>query len=344
MVRPRAEVEAEERRKQNGGDDDAGDESDDEPIMSSRGRVTGAKGSKARMAGHARDSSTPGLDQKPSLLLNGHLGNLAHDGSDAGIEGSQNGFATPPPGSITPGGINGIHVHGSQGDGMDIDGPSINGLSVALGEAADDLREDEEYKIYKQVTKKDRALVAKERNRLFLNDRLNPNEPALLRNKAGMRRWLRQQQQAESDMPRPEVNGKLIKDVTQSVETLAEGMEVEDERVLPDYYDTLSAIPDIPAKLQWLDDADGNLVEKSEEFLRMVPAGHFTAPKSALASRFDANMKQMQETRKLCSKIGVIKQMQLQAQVSLSLWICDVLLTNFRCTIINFPSTNLNRS
>lgn len=343
VVRPRAEVEAEERRKQNGGDDDAGDESDDEPIMSSRGRVTGAKGSKARVAGHARDSSTPGLEHKPSLLLNGHLGNLAQDGSDAGIEGSQNGFATPPVGSITPGGINGIHPHGSQGDGMDIDGPSINGLSVALGEAAEDLREDEEYKIYKQVTKKDRALIAKERNRLFLNDRLNPNEPALLRTKAGMRRWLRQQQQAESNMPRPEVNGKPVKDVTQSVETLAEGMEVEDERVLPDYYDSLSAIPDIPAKLQWVDDADGNLIERSEQFLRMVPAGHFTAPKSTLTSKFDANMKQMQETRKLCSKIGVIKQMQLQAQACCLVLKFVVILTSCRCTITSFPSTNHNR-
>lgn len=316
VVRPRAEVEAEERRKQNGGEDDGGDESDDEPIMSSRGRKAGAKGSKARKSGHARDSSTPGVDQKPTLFLNGVLGNLAHEGSDAGIDGSQNGFATPPIGSITPGAMNGILAHGSQADGMDIDGPSMNGLSVALGAAADDLREDEEYRIWKQVTKKDRALVAKERNRLFRGDKLNPDEPALLRTKAGMRRWLRQQQQSQSDTPRPDANGQS-KDAVQSVETLAEGMDVEDERVLPDYYDSLSAIPDIPAKLQWIEDAGGNLVERSEEFLRMVPAGHFTAPKSALTSKFEGNMKQMQETRKLCSKIGVIKQMQLQAQVFL---------------------------
>jgi transcriptional activator SPT7 len=317
VIRPRAEVEAEERRKQNGGDDDGGDDSDDEPIMSSRGRKAGAKGSKARKSGHGREGSTPSVDQKPTLQLNGLLGTLGHEGSDAGFDGSQNGFATPPIGAITPGGMNGILAHGSQADGMDIDGPSINGLSVALGAAANDLHENEEYKIWKQVTKKGRALVAKERNRLFRGDRLNPDEPALLRSKAGMRRWLRQQTQAQIDTPRPDANGKSTKDAAQGVETLAEGMEVEEERVLPDYYDSLSAIPDIPPRLQWIEDADGQLIERREEFLRMIPPGLFTAPKSILASKLEANMRQMQETRKLCSKIGVIKQMQLQAQVRL---------------------------
>lgn len=320
VVRPRAEVEAEERRKQNGGDDEGGDESDDEPIMSSRGRKSGVKGSKARksgQSGHGRESSTPGLDQKPTLQLNGLLGNHGHEGSEAGFDGSQNGFATPPVGSITPGGMNGILAHGSQADGMDIDGPSINGLTSALGAAAEDHQEDDEDKIWKQVTKKDRALVAKERNRLFRGDRLNPDEPALLRSKAGMRRWLRQQKQAQIDTARPDASGPPANSAVQASETLAEGMEVEDERNLPDYYDYLSAIPDIPARLQWVEDADGQLVERSEEFLRMVPPGMFTAPKGMLPSKLEANMKQMQDTRKLCSKIGVIKQMQLQAQVRL---------------------------
>ncbi|KAK2628903.1 hypothetical protein QTJ16_002006 [Diplocarpon rosae] len=314
VIRPRAEVEAEERRKQNGGDDDAGDDSDDEPIMSSRGRKagSGAKGIKARKA---REESTPGVDQKPTLQLNGLLGTVAHDGSDAGFDGSQNGFATPTIGSVTPAGINGITGHGSQPDG-DIDGPSVNGISLgqALGAAADDSREDEEYKIWKQVTKKGRALIAKERHRLFRNDTLNPEEPALLRSKAGMRRWIRQQKQARDDTSHSDPNGNA-KDAIQGVETLAEGMEGEEERVIPDYYDSLSAIPDLSPKLAWIEDADGQLVDRGEEFLRMVPSGQFQAPKSVLAQRVEGNMRQMQETRKLCSKIGVIKQMQLQAQM-----------------------------
>ena len=305
-VRPRAEVEAEERRKQNGGDDDAGDDSDDEPIMSSRGRQAGVKGStKARKATSGQKEGTPIVDQKPILQLNGLLGNL-QDGSDAGLDGSQNGFATPPigAGSITP-----MHgIMGSQADGLDLDGPSMNGLQ-ALG-PPDDLQEDEEYKIWKQVTKKDRALVAKERNRLFKGDRLNPDEPALLRSKAGMRQWLRKQKEAQETS---RSDGR--KSATQATETLAEGMEGQEESVLPDYYDPLSAIPDIDPKLQWVEDADGNLIDRVEEQLRLVPSGHFTAPKGALTAKVDANMKQMQETRKLCSKIGVIKQMQLQAQV-----------------------------
>ncbi|CZS97957.1 related to transcription regulator SPT7 [Rhynchosporium agropyri] len=313
VIRPRAEVEAEERRRQNGGEDDAGDDSDDEPIMSSRGRIagTGAKGLKNRKA---REQSTPGVEQKPTLQLNGLLGNIGNDGSEVGFDGSQNGFATPPIGSITPGGINGAVGNGSQGDG-DIDGPSINGLlGQALGAAVDDLREDEEYKIWKQVTKKDRALLAKERNRLFRGDKLNPDEPALLRSKAGMRRWLRQRTQAQMDASSSKLN-ENAKDAIKGAETLAEGMEGEEERVLPDYYDSLSAIPEINPKLQWIEDTDGQVLDRGEEFLRMVPSGHFQAPKSALSQRVEANMRQMQETRKLCSKIGVIKQMQLQAQM-----------------------------
>jgi len=337
VIRPRAEVEAEERRKQNGGEDDAGDDSDDEPIMSSRGRKTGAKGSKARKTAPGREEGTP-VDQKPAIQLNGLLGNIGNDPSETGMEGSQNGFATPPigaAGSVTPGGMNG--VPGSHADGMDLDGPSINGMSLGQALGAEDLHEDEEYKIWKQVTKKDRALVAKERNRLFRGDKLNPDEPALLRSKAGMRRWLRQQKQTQSD------HTGRGKDATQSAETLAEGMEGEEERVIPDYYDPLSAIPDVNHKLQWHEDADGQLVERSDEFLRIVPPGHFTAPKSFLTAKVEANMKQMQETRKLCSKIGVIKQMQLQSQVSF-VTVSFLFTTNrgSRCITTNSPNMSLN--
>lgn len=322
VIRPRAEVEAEERRKQNGIEDDGGDESDDEPIMSSRGRKapgkTGAKGStKARKVLPGKED-TPGLDQKPNLQLNGVIANLIREGSEYGTaDGSQNGFATPPlGGSITPGGMNGTGL-GSQADMMDIDGPSINGLSLgqALGAAADDLEEDEEYKIWKQVTKKDRAVTARERHRLFKADKLNQDEPALLRNKAGMRRWIRQQKQADVASGESRDDATARKESAPASETLAEGMEGEQERVLPDYYDPLSAIPDMPPKLQWIEDAEGRLVEQSAEFLRMAPRGQFTATQSALTSRIEANMKQMQDTRKVCSKIGVVKQMQLQSQV-----------------------------
>lgn len=326
VIRPRAEVEAEEQRKQNGADDDGADESDDEPIISSRGRApgkTGAKGStKARKSVPGKEEGTPGVEQKPLVHLNGTIANLIHESSEFGMEGSQNGFSTPligGTGSVTPGGLNGIH--GSQADAMDIDGPSMNGLALgqALGAAADDLQEDEEYKIWKQVTKKDRALVARERNRLFRGDKLNPDEPALLRTKAGMRRWIRQQKQALTDSATGELRGDIVirgdKDSAPGSETLAEGMEGEEERVLPDYYDPLSAIPDIPGRLQWIEDADGQVIDQSAEFLRIVPKGYFTSPQSALTSRIEANMRQMQETRKICSKIGIVKQMQLQSQV-----------------------------
>jgi transcriptional activator SPT7 len=318
-IRPRAEVEAEERRKQNGGDDDAGDDSDDEPIMSSRGnrKSTATKGAnKSRKAIGEKKESTPATEQKPFLQLNGLLAKSNREGSE--LDGS-NGVSTPPVGgSITPGGINGHSGLASNADAMDIDDPSINGMALgqALGEAAEQVYEDDEYRIWKQVTKKDRAMLAKERYQLFRGNKLNPEAPALLRTKAGMRRYLRSTAlAARTDNLEGDVSAVLSKETQKPVETLAEGMEAEDEKVIPSYYEPQSVVPDIPSKLQWIEDGEGQAINQHEEFLRMVPAGSFTAPSSSFTKKFDANIHQMQETRKLCSKISVIKQMQIQTQV-----------------------------
>ncbi|KAI1812835.1 bromodomain-containing protein [Poronia punctata] len=318
-IRSRAEVEAEERRKQNGGDDDAGDDSDDEPIMSSRGRVAGAaKGVKSRKAPSDQKEGTPSNEQKPVLQLNGLLAKAHREGSE--LDGS-NGFGTPHiGGSMTPSGLNGQSGMGSNADAMDLDVPPINGMSLdqALNDAAQQAHEDEEHKIWKQVTKKDRALITRRRFQLFDGSRLNVEEPALLRTKAGMRRYLRNQQEIDANgsvsHAQNDSSAEPAKEATKPTETLAE-MEEEEEKVVPDYYEPQTVVPDIPAKLQWVEDTDGQVINQHEEFLRTLPPGLFTAPKSALAQRFDANLRQMQETRKVCSKIGVIKQMQLQTQV-----------------------------
>ncbi|OAA59228.1 transcriptional activator spt7 [Niveomyces insectorum RCEF 264] len=381
-IRSRAEVEAEERRKQNGGDDDGGDDSDDEPIMSSRGRKTGTKSvaNKSRSTGgHAstggtttsagassgggaadQKEGTPGGDHKPVLQLNGLLAKAGREGSEFG-DGS-NGFATPPiggggaGGSLTP--LNNQHSglgSSTGGDAMDLDAPSsVNGIAAlnrALDEAADEAYEDEAYQIWKQVTKKDRALLAQQRYELFKGNKLNVDEPALLRSKAGMRWYLKSMKQAEAmgilgpgaaanadatvhgggaggDVGGGEVTSSLAassgnKDGPTSSSstskpgdtTLAEGMEDDVEKVVPDYYEPTSIVPDIPTRLQWVEDDEGHVVNQNEEFLRMLPAGQFVAPPSRLAKRFDANMRQIQETRKVCSKISVVKQMQIQTQI-----------------------------
>ncbi|KAI1097453.1 hypothetical protein F4804DRAFT_339180 [Jackrogersella minutella] len=317
-IRPRAEVEAEERRKQNGGEDDGGDDSDDEPIMSSRGRIAGgAKGTKSRKTHSDQKEGTPSVDQKPMLQLNGLLAKAHREGSE--LDGS-NGFATPPiGGSMTPSGLNGHSGMGSNVDAMDIDGPELNGmvLGQALNEAAQQAFEDEEYKIWKQVTKKDRALITKARFQLFANQKLNVDEPALLRTRGGMRRYLRGRQQAEaysSAGHNQDSSAAATKD-TKATETLAEGMEEDEEKVIPFYYEPQSIVLDVPPKLQWIEDGEGNAINPHEEFLHTLPPGYFTAPKGNLSQKFDANIRQMQETRKIVSKIGVIKQMQLQTQV-----------------------------
>lgn len=322
VVRPRAEVEAEERRKQNGGEDDGGEgSSDDEPIKMSRfGRSAGAaKGTtKSRKAVADQKEGTPSTEQKPVLQLNGLLAKSHREGSDFG-DGS-NGFGTPPIGSHTPG-LNGHSGIASNADAMEIDGPSLSEMALnhALGEAAEQEIEDEEYKIWKQVTKKDRASIAKTRAQLFKDNKLNVDELAVLRSKAAMRRIAKGVKQAESagiiSTSGTDSSAIAAKEASKPAETLAEGMEDEEEKVIPDYYEAHNLVPDISPKLQWVEDSEGQVINQHEEFLRLVPQGHFVAPDSILSKRFDANLRQLQETRKLCSKIGVIKQMQIQTQV-----------------------------
>ena len=333
-IRDRAEVEAEERRQQAVGahlDDD--EDSDDEPIITSRGRKapgkTSKKGTTARKApaGASEGSPAPpditksGSNHLQSNGLGSELKN-AHSRADSEsiMHGSQTHMSTPPPRSITPAGMNGTHGHSLQPDGMDIDGESTSNGMVPSDVANEDVdNEDPEYQTWKQVTKKDRASVTAERHALFKDDHLDPEQPALRRTKQGMRSWLRKQKPTASDSNTgnkgSESDTGSQDDSQPTGETLAEGMQVEEERLLPDYYDTVAGIPDIPKRLSWVEDAEGNLVDPSENYLRQVQKGLFTAPDSTLTRKIAENLRQIQNTRKITAKIGVVKQMQMQSQV-----------------------------
>lgn len=329
IVRDRAEVEAEERRMQSLDADLDGleDSDDEEPIMASRGRK--APGKKGKKGNTATRKAPPTINEdlsasetKPSLHCLGSSlnprNNFLRADSDAPME---NGFGTPPPGTLTPLGPNGIPHSGappSQADGSDADaGNSVNELNADPSEDAD--VDDFEYQFWKQTTKKVRAMVAAERHRLFRGDKINPEEPALLRNKAGMRRWTRQQKQLlpQEEHPFDQNMDETAKDGSKALqgETLAEGMEEEEDDFLPEYYDPVSAVPELEPRLKWEEDADGNVINHMEECLRVVPKGLFTSPESNLTKKMDANMRQMQETRKVTAKIGIVKQMQIQTQV-----------------------------
>ena len=333
-VRDRAEVEAEERRREHGDNNVEEDEdSDDEPIISSRGRKAPSKTSKKGTAARGaptdvtESSPAPPSESKPPtnhLAPNGLGSNLKNEhlrgDSESIVDGSQKDLSTPPPGSITPAGVNGILGHSLHADTMDIDGDSsINGVVPSDGVVEDHETEDPEYQIWKQVTKKDRALVTAERHALFKDNRLDTEQPALRRTKQGMRSWLRKQQQAVDDSavgnnaaqtPTLEITGQQP-----SAETLAEGMQVEEEKLLPDYYDTMAAIPDLPRQLRWTEDSEGNVVDPSEEFLRVAPKGIFISPDSILTRKISDNIKQIQATRKITHRIGIVKQMQAQSQI-----------------------------
>ncbi|KAL8771725.1 MAG: hypothetical protein Q9209_002916 [Squamulea sp. 1 TL-2023] len=331
-IRDRAEVEAAERRQHQAEIDiDGGEESDDEPIIASRGRK--APGKKAKKgstaprkapAGNSEISqSSEGKPPIQQLAPNGLGSNLKNDAlraeSEAATERSHTDPVTPPPG------INGVHTDNSSHmdlDSMDVDGvePFINGVAAPTVESQQEVEyEDAGYKIWKQVTKKDRARVTAERHRLFKGNEINEDEPALLRTKAGMRSWLKKQKQAllegAAGRRRAEAAAKETEDAGPSGETLAEGIEGEEESVLPDYYDTMSAIPDLPDRLRWIEKTSGVVEDPSDEYLRVLPQGLFTSPESSLVKKIGDNMKQLQATRKICSKIAVVKQMQIQSQM-----------------------------
>lgn len=346
-VRDRAEVEAEERRLQNLDVDLEGgeDSDDDQPIMASRGRKAPGKGKKgqsttSRKGVESETEATPAVESKP--VLHASTTSLRNEflraESDIPMDAASNGFSTPPPpGTATPFGINGS----SQNDAMDID---TTGISLGLNAASEDLDEDDaEYKTWKQVTKKDRAMAAAERNRLFRGDHLNPDEPALLRTKAGMRRWTRQQKQFGAD-PKLEAD-RGEPDAATTGESLAEGIEKDQDRTLPDYYDVLTSIPALNDDWKWVEDSEGKVVPQTEAYLRLFPPGQFQSGGGALTKRVESNMRQMQETRKVCAKIGIVKQMQIQAQVRLLIELepSDLLLTRERRhTKISFRSTIQN--
>ena len=319
IIRDKAEVEAqekaEERRRQKSIAEFEGDEdSDDEPIMQSRGRKAPGKKSKKGTVARKAPAGNDGTD----TISNG-LKDEPKPDSEPLPEGSE----TPPHGNLTPTGINGILTHGAigtQSDTMDVDNESmLNGLAPSIPDVSDEPEfEDVEYKTWKSVTKKDRAIITAERHRLFKGDGLDPEAPALLRTKAGMRSWLRKQRQAEADMTgsKPEKADQPQDESGQSKgETLAEGMEGDEEKVLPDYYDPLAALPEVSPRLEWAEDSEGNVVDPSDEFLREMPQGLWVAPRSALKRRIDDNIHQIQRTRKVTTKIGVVKQMAIQSQI-----------------------------
>ena len=296
--------------------------------MASRGRKAPKKGANtARKAPATGADGSPAPDVKPigsGLHASGSLSNLKNEflraDSDAPMDGSTNGFSTPPPpGSATPLGPNGVYGSGAPGSQVDVaetDGIASTMSGTNATEDAD--QDDQEFKTWKQVTKKDRAHAAAERHRLFQGGQLNPDVPALLRSKAGMRRFVRHRKIATGEQTATEDqtdNDGKDGDRSAPGETLAEGMEGEGERLLPDYYDPVNAIPDLNERLRWVDDNEGHVILQSEETLRLVPPGQFTAPDSSLSRKMESNMRQMQETRKVVTKIGVVKQMQLQAQV-----------------------------
>ena len=137
-----------------------------------------------------------------------------------------------------------------------------------------------------------------------------------------MRRFLKRQREAEAQgiITNAQANSAAVatKDgATKPTETLAEEIEEEAEKVIPDYYDAQSNIPDIHPKLQWIEDGEGQVINQHEDFLHLVPAGGFVAPQSRLTKKMDENIHQIQETRKLATRISVIKQMQVQTQVRL---------------------------
>ncbi|EWC48248.1 hypothetical protein DRE_02352 [Drechslerella stenobrocha 248] len=291
-IRDRAEVEAEEAGAH---DQDADAESDDEPIMSTRMNRKAPGTSKAKKgAKPARTESTP--EAKPPIVNIQGVPDGARDSpvpahmlvESSGL--SQNGFATPPL-AHTP-----SNGHISQ---LDLDS------TIEKYEVEEDL--DPEYKTWKTMTKKSRARAASERHKLFRGEKIQPDEPALIRARVGMGRYIRSElAHGNKDAMAKEIRGPLAAAVGDQAD--------EVDEMLPNYYKVMDGVPEIPWNLSWLGDEDED-VDKFNENLRLAPKGIFLQPVGGLGKPIDANIKYIQDTRKLVHKIGVIKQMQTQTQI-----------------------------
>ncbi|KAI5290577.1 Transcriptional activator spt7, partial [Ascosphaera acerosa] len=348
-VRDRAEVEAEERRLQMA-DLDGGEESDDEPIMTSRGRPAGGKGARKGKGLGARATTSASAKTKPATAAAAAAAAAADDASQStpGVDGGvrldatsgQQASSAAPAGSDLQSDAQGSppleasQLHDGM-DGLELENDGPNALAAAAEFSRPIIDFDNpEYKMWKQVTQKGRAEMTKERHRLFKGGKLNGEEPALLRTQAGMRRWLRGKvtgveelsamapggtspagSAADNGPSRPAATASLAHNAQSPTgETLAENMDQEVDHVVPDYYDVMSAMPDIPEQLRWVEDSEGNAIDMCEEYLRMLPPAVFLQPPSKFAKKLDANMRQMQESRKVCSKIVMVRQMQQQTQ------------------------------
>jgi transcriptional activator SPT7 len=313
VIRSRAQVEAEERRLQTEFDD--AEDSDDEPLKTTRGRKAPGKSSKKganipRKAPPTDEAAPPAPDTKTQdILANLKHGHLKND-TDSTREGSLLGFSTPPRGD-TPMILTGA---ASQADHSEVEMPDVSILGTTNSEELD--QEDDEYKTWKQVTKRERAEVAAMRHRLFRGDKVNPDEPAVVRSKAGMRRWMRLQ---KTFTPESAQSLSIVDESPSGKDgaatTLQEEIDDANEGLLPDYYDSTAAVPQLEERTSWKEDLDGQVIEQREECLRVIPKGYFVSLKSQLTSKIDSNMRQMQETRKIVAKIAIVKQMQVQTQV-----------------------------
>lgn len=153
-----------------------------------------------------------------------------------------------------------------------------------------------------------------DRHKLLRGNRLNPEEPALLRSRTGMGRYLKNEEYHLKRIQENDDSAKECLSRSGNEKLVDPAEDGEDEGpLLLDYYNPLSCVPELPWRLVW--HGDGDDIDLQDEDIRLAPKGIFTQPKSELSKRMDANIRQMQETRKLCSKIAVIKQMQVQTQV-----------------------------
>lgn len=310
VVRDRAEVEAEERR-QHAADMNL-EESDEEPILSMRGRKAPSKvatkgtrksmKTKPQLPADIDPQQTPAVDSSQPQM-NGRTGSDPLDELEP--------ISLQPSQKIPANGH--FPVHGSDLLDPDESRASIQGIGAVISTHEEPEPEDLEHRTWRIVTKKDRARVAMERHRLFAGDQINPEEPALLRTRASMRRWTKRHY--------PRTNGEVGDEGAEGEgagtgATLAEGLEDEDSQenqVLPDYYNVQSVIPQVPKLLRWTLSPNGE-IELPEQYVKLAPTKQFSAPGGSLQTRIEANMKQMQDTRKLVSKITMIKQMQIQQQ------------------------------
>jgi transcriptional activator SPT7 len=277
VVRDRAEVEAEEARAEAS----VAHESDEEL----------AAGGKHTTKGRKRKLDT-------------------EEANGGGTGGVPPPFSSPAPPNVqavaTPTVMRASPFPRTEGWSTPTPGPDIDSeLNETLKEESreEDLADlDVETLVWQSLFSRARSSYCSKRSDLFKDDKIQPDAEAILRKSLSMGKFA----DIISSMFRPSEDRR---DRLFQLRGLLETLDTDRQQFILEY-EVAAGIPPIPGLPAYmLFDEDEDEMPSSYQRVEDVPESEFVV-REGLAKKFHANLEEIQQIRKICSKISLIRQMQ----------------------------------